>query len=130
MPTLTKHRLTRDVYAISFAADLEDGETIVSATVTVLRRRGDGTWEDVTPEFRSGEPAPGTDDDQVQVLFWLRAAAAGDQSADSSPALASRVPDTARHAVLAVALTSTGASVVAMDREARLPRLVVNGEGP
>lgn len=130
MRILTKHRLERDVYAVDFSADLAPGETITSGTVTVLKRRGDGTWEDVTAEFRVGEPAPVPDSAAVRVLFWLKVAAAGAQTPDSAPQLATRSPEIPLHALLVSATTSAAATLVAMDAEARLPRLVVNGEGP
>jgi hypothetical protein len=103
---LTKHRDERDLYAVTFAAELDTDEELLTALVQVLAGS-----VDVTGEFRAGQPDPAIDGPEVRI--WLKAAAAGEQSRRAVHKLYVRVT------------TSTGRVLVATDAKGNLPELRV-----
>jgi hypothetical protein len=104
--SLTKHRDEREIYAITFAAELGEGETIAAPVVQVIAGS-----VDVTAEFRADEPAPLLTDTEVRI--WLKAAAPGEQSRRAVHKLYVRVT------------TSTGRVLVATDARGNLPELML-----
>jgi hypothetical protein len=104
--SLSKHVDEREIYAISFAAELGEGETVAAPVVQVL-----AGGVDVTAQFRDGEPAPLLTDSEVRV--WLKAAAPGEQR---SPAV---------HRLYVRVTTSTGRVLVATSANGNLPELML-----
>jgi hypothetical protein len=105
---LSKHRDERDLYAVTFAAELDTDEELLTATVQVLAGS-----VDVTDEFRAGQPDPAIDGAEVRI--WLKAAAAGEQSRRAVHRLYVRVT------------TSTGRILVATDAAGNLPEIAMAG---
>jgi hypothetical protein len=101
---LVKHRDEREVFAISFAAEMAAGEEITAGAVQVF-----AGGVEVTDEFRAGEPAITLE--ATEVHAWLKAAAAGEQARRAVHKLYCRVT------------TTTGRVLVATDAAGNLPEL-------
>lgn len=104
---LIKHRSERRLYGIDFAAELADGETLDTvSSLTVLT----SAREDVTAEFRAGEPEPTISGSEVK--YWLKAASDDEQA-------------TATYSIKLVVTTSLDGVIVALADSLHLPRLKV-----
>jgi hypothetical protein len=105
---LSKHRDEREVYAVTFAAEMAVDEAIADAVVQVLAGS-----VDVTAEFRAGQGDPIVDGHEVRI--WMKAAAAGEQQRRLVHRLYVRVT------------TSAGRILVATDAAGNLPEIAMAG---
>lgn len=121
MPELTKHRLEKENYFVSFQALLEGAETLTGTPSVVVARWDGSQWEDVSAEFGTIDPQAGSKtiegSSHAGVVFTLDEAAAEAQDAGD-------------YLVRVAAITSSGREPIAKVRdpetgELRLPELCV-----